>query len=58
MVERRSEPCRQAVVYANAAGALAVTRAGAEPAMPNRQAIVELAEESEQIVVAVDFRDR
>jgi ribokinase len=38
---------RQAVVHANAAGALAVTRPGAEPAMPARHAIVELAGRSE-----------
>lgn len=49
---------QKAVLYANAAGALAVTRAGAEPAMPNRQAIIELAEQSGQIAVAVDLRDR
>lgn len=34
-----------AVHYANAAGALAVTRHGAEPSMPSRRAIVELAQE-------------
>ena len=33
----------EAVVHANAAGALAVTRAGAELAMPHRQSIVDLA---------------
>jgi ribokinase len=49
---------REAVVYANAAGALAVTRAGAEPAMPERQVIIDLAEAAEQLVVAAPDRDR
>lgn len=49
---------REAVVYANAAGALAVTRAGAEPAMPSRQAIVELVEQSDQNAITADSRDR
>jgi ribokinase len=49
---------REAVVYANAAGALAVTRAGAEPAMPKRQVIIELAEANGQLVVAAPDRDR
>jgi ribokinase len=48
----------EAVVYANAAGALAVTRAGAEPAMPTRQAIVNLAAEAGKITVAATARDR
>ena len=33
---------REAVQHANAAGALAVTRAGAEPSMPARDAVVAL----------------
>lgn len=37
-------PLPEAVAHANAAGALAVTRAGAEPAMPARHAIVDLAQ--------------
>ena len=35
-------PLRDAVVYANAAGALAVTRSGAEPSMPTAAAVAEL----------------
>jgi len=33
---------REAVVYANAAGALAVGKEGAEPAMPHRAKVLEL----------------
>lgn len=45
-----------AVVYANAAGALAVTCPGAEPAMPRREAIIELAERSQPIAAALSGR--
>jgi ribokinase len=45
-------PLLEAVTFANAAGALAVTRAGAEPAMPARHDIVELAEPSDEVCLA------
>jgi ribokinase len=49
---------REAVVYANAAGALAVTRAGAEPAMPHWREIVQLATAGERGFAMNDERDR
>ena len=48
---------QEAVVYANAAGALAVMQAGAEPAMPRRHAIVDLAKRTEQLVVLASEQD-
>ena len=49
---------RDAVVYANAAGALAVTRAGAEPAMPRWREIVQLATAGERGLAMNEERDR
>ncbi len=41
----REEPLASAIRYANAAGALAVTRAGAQPSLPYAAAITRMAEE-------------
>lgn len=41
----RGEPLTSAIRYANAAGALAVTRAGAQPSLPYAAAITRMAEE-------------
>jgi ribokinase len=49
---------RDAAVYANAAGALAVTRAGAEPAMPRWREIVHLATASKRGLAMKEERDR
>ena len=49
---------RRAVACANAAGALAVTRAGAEPAMPTREAIVALAGASGDGLSEIEARER
>jgi ribokinase len=48
---------REALVFANAAGALAVTRFGAEPAMPMKQDIVDLAANA-RLVAAAAEQDR